>query len=78
MKSLTLSKNQVQKFHPTVNLCASPLFTSSSRSCIAPSNAATILSLSLLIISGHAAGSATLPCGRFTCAHLYNLSTMSS
>ena len=70
LKGLTLSKNHVQKFHPTIIRCASPRLTSSSRSTIAVSNAKTILSLILLITSGHAAGSSLPSGGRLTCTHL--------
>lgn len=69
-KGLTLSKNHVQKFHPTIIRCASPRLTSSSRSTIAVSKARTILSLILFIISGQAAGSSRPSGGRFTCTHL--------
>lgn len=67
---LALSRNQVQKFHPTVILCASPRLTSSSRSRIAASKAETMLSLSLLITSGQAVGSEMLPEGRLTWTQL--------
>jgi hypothetical protein len=66
----TLSRNHVQKFHPTLKRCASPRLTSSSRSSIAPSKATTMLSLSLLMISGQAAKSSASFGGRLICAHL--------
>ena len=60
----TLSRNHVQKFHPTVMRCASPRLTCSSRSSMAVSNATMMLSFSLLMISGHAAGSDVPSAGR--------------